>query len=148
MAEAVAGFALAGNVLQFVEFGGKWAHKSIQIYRSSADAPDDVRELRNAAKRIQAASEQLRVSEQDRVALSVGHQQIVKVADSCLAESTKILLSLDKIGGVGLVNRRKRAAAVKQALKLLWKQEELEKLESQIHRLGQDLNFALLQLLR
>ncbi|KAF6814856.1 P-loop containing nucleoside triphosphate hydrolase [Colletotrichum sojae] len=138
MAEAVTGFALAGNVLQFIEFGGKWAYKSIQIHRSTADAPDDVRDLRNAAKRIQAASEQLKVPEQDRVALSAGHQQI----------SAKILASLEKISGSGLGSRIRGAAAAKQALKLLWKQEELEDLESKIHRLGQELNLALLQLLR
>ncbi|KAF6832908.1 P-loop containing nucleoside triphosphate hydrolase, partial [Colletotrichum plurivorum] len=148
IAEAIAGFALAGNVLQFIEFGGKWAHKSIQIHRSTADAPDDLRDLRNAAKRIQDASQQLKVPERDRVALSAGHQQIVQVADSCLAESAKIMASLDKIGGSGLGNRKRGAAAAKQALKLLWKQEELEDLESKIQRLGQELNLALLQLLR
>ncbi|KAF6793382.1 P-loop containing nucleoside triphosphate hydrolase, partial [Colletotrichum musicola] len=96
--------------------GEPGAHKSIQIHRSTADAPDDVRDLRNAATRIWDASEQLKVPEQD-------HQRS----------------GLSRIRG---------AAAVKQALKLLWKQEELGDLEAKIQRLGQELNLALLQLLR
>lgn len=145
MAEAVAAFSLAANVLQFVEFAKKVFDKGLEIHRSGGTVPNDLRDLRNAVANLQAASGQLQISQAERMTLSTRYQQVVKVSDSCTEKCSEILKSLDSIG---FRDERTRWGAVVTAFKATWNQKTIDDLKAQVTTLSESLNVALLNSLR
>ncbi|KAI8172104.1 hypothetical protein K4K54_009517 [Colletotrichum sp. SAR 10_86] len=66
-AAALAAFALAGNVLQFLEFGKTLVDRGLSIHRAGGNAPEDLQDLRDAIASLQAAANQLKVPQSERV---------------------------------------------------------------------------------
>ncbi|GKT43541.1 uncharacterized protein ColSpa_03722 [Colletotrichum spaethianum] len=145
MAEAVAAFSLAANVLQFVEFAKKVFDKGLEIHRSGGTVPNDLRDLRNAVANLQATSGQLQISQAERITLSTRYQQVVRVSDSCAEKCSEILKSLDSIG---FKDERTRWGAVVTAFKATWNQKKIDDLNIQVKALSESLNVALLSSLR
>ncbi|GKT65238.1 P-loop containing nucleoside triphosphate hydrolase [Colletotrichum tofieldiae] len=125
MAEAVAAFALAGNVLQFVEFAKSLVSKSLDIHRDKNSSASDLEDLRNVVTDFQAASKHLQISGADRLALSSRHLEIVQISDVCSKRFAEILESLARFEVIG--NKRKRDTVV-AAFKVTWNKKEIEDL--------------------
>ncbi|GKT94312.1 hypothetical protein Ct61P_12162 [Colletotrichum tofieldiae] len=141
MAEAVAAFALAGNVLQFTEFATKFIDKCVKIQRAGGSAPDELRELRDIVARQQAASQRLHVSETARTTLSSKNTEILHVSDQCSKKFSEIQGILNRIG---LRDNKTTWGTVTTAFKTTWNQKKIEDLRSDVMLFSQGLQTALL----
>ncbi|KAK1991738.1 hypothetical protein LX36DRAFT_675043 [Colletotrichum falcatum] len=141
MAEAVAAFALAGNILQFTEFATKFANKCIKIHRSGGSASDELRELHDIVTRQQATSRRLHLSEAERTKLLPEHTKILHVSDQCSKKFSEIRGTLDR---VGLKGNKTAWGTVATAFKATWNEKKIEDLRSDIMIFSQGLQTALL----
>ncbi|OHE91866.1 hypothetical protein CORC01_12819 [Colletotrichum orchidophilum] len=145
MAEAVAAFALAGNVLQFVEFATKFGNKCLQIHRAGGSAPKDLRDLRNLVNSQQAAADRFGRPDNERAQLLPEHAEMRKVSDACSQKFRDIANSLDRIG---IKDDKTTRAVVINAFKATWNEKKIEDLRGEVASLSQILNTSLLQSLR
>ncbi|KAK1713466.1 hypothetical protein BDP67DRAFT_435703 [Colletotrichum lupini] len=145
MAEGAAAFAIAGNVLQFVEFATKFSNKCLEIHRAGGSAPGDLQSLRYLVESQQAALERLQIPESERSLLLLQHPEVTKVANACTRHFAEIKNSLDRIG---ITDNKTARGVVVNAFKATWNRHKIESLRSEVASLNQNLNTALLNSLR
>ncbi|KAK1959648.1 hypothetical protein LY78DRAFT_685756 [Colletotrichum sublineola] len=145
MAESIAAFALAGNILQFTEFAAKFANKCIEIHRAGGSAPDELRELHDFVTRQQTTSQRLHISEAERTKLLPEHTEVLRVSDQCSKKFSEILGTLDRIG---LKGNKTAWGTVTAAFKATWNEKKIEGLRSDVMLFNQGLQTALLRSLR
>ncbi|KAK2006326.1 hypothetical protein LZ32DRAFT_570436 [Colletotrichum eremochloae] len=145
MAESIAAFALAGNILQFTEFAAKFANKCIEIHRAGGSAPDELREIHDFVTRQQTTSQRLHISEAERAKLLPEHTEVLHVSDQCSKKFSEILGTLDRIG---LKGNKTTWGTVTAAFKATWNEKKIEGLRSDFMLFNQGLQTALLRSLR
>ncbi|KAK1503021.1 uncharacterized protein CCOS01_09179 [Colletotrichum costaricense] len=145
MAEGAAAFAIAGNVLQFVEFATKFGNKCREIHRAGGSAPGDLQSLRYLVESQQAALERLQIPESERSLLLLQHPEVTEVANACTRHFAEIKNSLDRIG---ITDNKTARGVVVNAFKATWNRDKIESLRSEVASLNQNLNTALLNSLR
>lgn len=144
-AAALAAFALAGNVLQFLEFGKTLVDRGLSIHRAGGNAPEDLQDLRDAIASLQAAANQLKVPQSERGILLPRNQHVLRVADRCTERLAALTSALDSIG---LWDDKRRWGSIILAFKTTWHRQELGDIEAHMSSLRGSLNMALLQSLR
>ena len=131
MAEALAAFAVAGNVLQFLQAGAEFVSKAYQIYESKSDALADLVELRKSTLELQAILNNLKVKPQIKSnnTPQTPPQEFLSLAGDCSKVIESLLQSLIKVG-VG--DNGKRMGAVATAFRATWHKSEIQRLKERI----------------
>ncbi|KAK1834932.1 hypothetical protein QBC39DRAFT_275959 [Podospora conica] len=136
MAEAIAAVSLAGNVLQFLEAGGKFTFRAFEILRHGAcgGSRSDLKDLRQITHDFQRLLEHLRNSSasNDKAASS----PLASLSMACSDVVKELLEKLDKIG---LNDNHKRANLLVIEFKSAWQKVEIENLEKRIARFREQL---------
>lgn len=147
MAEAVAAFALAGNVVQFLEVGGKLVKKSWDIYNSKDTALKDIEDLQVLTLELQNTLGTLRppVSSATMSADVEDASPTADLSEACFLLAQELLRTLEK-AGVGSNSGRK--AALLTAFKATWKSSEIADLQRRIDIYRQQLATGLVVSLR
>ncbi|EFQ36572.1 uncharacterized protein GLRG_11731 [Colletotrichum graminicola M1.001] len=145
MAESVAAFALAGNILQFTEFATKFTNKCISIHRSAGGVSNELRKLHDLVTRQQNTSRGLHLSEAERTKLLPEHSEVLQVSDQCSKKFSEIRGTLD---GIGLKGNKTTWGTVTTEFKATWNEKKIEDLRSDVMLFGQGLQTALLYSLR
>ena len=151
--EAVAAFALAGNILQFLQSAGKFTSLVWNIHHYQADALQDLSILRTIAEDLQHLMPQMQIPSSQRESLSVGHPQTVKLAEQCSKILRELLQSLDSIQGSSGNSRQRHAQKSKinafvTACKTVWNKDKITKLEETMQNIRQQLVANLLITIR
>ncbi|KAK7448616.1 hypothetical protein CaCOL14_011739 [Colletotrichum acutatum] len=145
MAEGAAAFAIAGNVLQFVEFATKFSNKCLEIHRAGGSAPGDLQSLRYLVDSQQNFLQRLRVSDSEHSKILLEHVEVANVAEACHKRFADISKSLNQIGITGGKTVR---SVVLNAFKATWNQDKIEALRNEVASFSQSLNTSLLHSLR
>lgn len=124
--EAIAAIALAGNVLQFLEAGGKFTVRAFEILRHGATGGgrSDLGELRQISQSFKHQLEQLR-GENNRKnpsALAPG-SPLASLSMSCSETIEELLAKLDRIG---VNNSHTRINELLEAFRSAWQKGDIE----------------------
>ncbi|KAK3326017.1 hypothetical protein B0H66DRAFT_530023 [Apodospora peruviana] len=127
MAEALAAVAIAGNVLQFLEAGGRFA----------------LRAVRHITADLEGLLENLQQSEGDTRDPLL--QQLLSLSTGC---SSVIQELLNKLSKIGLGNSHKRMDLMVEEFKATWHRRDIQELENRISRFREQLAAHLVAVLR
>jgi hypothetical protein len=148
MAEAIAAFGLAANVIQFIEFGSKLTSSFWQLYKSSRDGVEEV----SFAPHLQTMTSDLQSIVDGLVDPESGDRSddesgLCKLAKGCQVQAVELqnLLSSLCVAGSGKYGKRE---ALKAAFKAVWKENEIKSFETRLGQFRQQLSVHLLSSLR
>ncbi|KAH0543092.1 hypothetical protein FGG08_002606 [Glutinoglossum americanum] len=130
--EVLAAIGLAGNIIQFVDFGGKLISKTAEIQKSSTGALAENINIETATDDLALLSTKLHDS-----ANSAGDTALQELCQSCNAVATELLTVLDSIKVHGGQNKWK---SFRKALRSVWSKEDIALLEKQLARFRDELN--------
>jgi hypothetical protein len=152
--ETFAAIALAGSILQFVEYAGKFVSKSADIYHSASGSCKDAVKLRVATEELRKLSHAVSTrysnatsGTDQAIERSQTDKAIIKLALECRSEAHQLLYVLDGLQ-VQTKNKPKRKwESVYQALRSEWKKEQIEDFLKSLGRLQTQLILHLATLL-
>jgi hypothetical protein len=130
--EALAIIGLVGNIVQFVDFGGKLISKSTELYRSSEGALAENIDTETATNHLVLLNSKLK-----NAATATGDSPLENLCKSCNTAAEKLLAALDKVKVKG---EQRKWKSVRKALKSVWSKEEIRELERQLSKLREELN--------
>lgn len=148
MAEAIAVLSLASNILQVIDFGSKFASTAWKIYRAahhSLEGLDDVASLRVISVNLGDVLRDIRAQSGNADPVSESNQGIVNLAKECATLVEELLQSLNKLG---LENVARKRDALRAAVKLTWKGEEIGALQARLNDFRSQLTLGLLVSMR
>jgi hypothetical protein len=101
--DPVTAFALAGNVLQFLQVGSQFTTKAFAILRSGSNGLAELRELRQVTVELQLSLEQLKkpskvVQAPPGSAYTATETRLSSLSIGCLGLAKELVTTLDKIG--------------------------------------------------
>jgi len=132
--EAVAAVALAGNVLQFLEVGGKFTFQAFEILRHGATGGgrSDLDDLRQISQSFKCQLEQLGGGNSGKKSSALAPAS--PLASLSMACSDTIEELLARLHSVGVNNSHTRSNQLLEAFRSAWHQSEIENLEKRIGR--------------
>lgn len=142
MAE-LAAVGLAGNIVQFVEFGTTLFHEGRELYRSAQGATADHLELENVTKDLERLALDLHSSQLEP---SQSNENLRGFARDCGGLATQLLHLLEELKVTDTRNRK--WGSFKRALAHVTKKGKVEELERRLTRFHQVLNRNLIVDLR
>ncbi|KAI9707887.1 MAG: hypothetical protein M1820_004493 [Bogoriella megaspora] len=142
MAE-IAALSLAANIVQFVGFGASFISKVWSIYRNSRDSLEELSDLETMA-------EYLKLNLADMNATGVEGQtdsqrSFHQLAKQCIALANEMTDGLRKIG---ISSKNRKRDALKAAVRLVWKEDEIHSQQQRLESIKQQLSLHILVLLR
>jgi hypothetical protein len=144
--DPISALGLAGNLVQFVDFLFKLVSESRGIYKSATGALNEHAFLEKIAVDLSKLSDSLPSTTLGVTGSSslVGHD-ILDLAAECKDVSRRLLGALEEIKVKGSHRRWKSFV---QALKSVWKREEIEELTRRLDRIQNLLNTRLLAMMK
>ncbi|TGJ82841.1 hypothetical protein E0Z10_g5922 [Xylaria hypoxylon] len=143
MAEAIAALALAGNIFQFLEAGGKFSKKAYAIATTGSNSLADLRELRHITEYLHPLLEQLTQGTDLETPRAINRSQarLIALSKECSQVVKELLQTLDD---AGVADSGRQMNAIITAFKLTWRQSKIQQLDHQISKLRQQLAVDLL----
>ncbi|KAI0173386.1 hypothetical protein GGR52DRAFT_571899 [Hypoxylon sp. FL1284] len=128
--DPLSAFALAGNVLQFIEFATKLLSTGVQVYKSATGTADSNLAIEDISRNLSSLSSRLGTS--DGGFRGPANQDALRsIANSCHADCDRLLTVLNDLKVKGGSQRAWKS--FRAALKLAWKDEqEIDKLTSRL----------------
>lgn len=130
--------ALAGNILQFIDFTWKLLSESRTIYHSDTGSSDDHVVLERIVKNLHPLVANLTIS-------NTASDQLKDIATTCQNVSAQLLEALMKLEMHGQKSRWKSFV---HALKNVWEQSQITNLTIQLEKAQNQLNTHLLFMMR
>jgi hypothetical protein len=137
--EALAGLAIACNVIQVISFCHETVEVGVQIHKRGNVDED----LSLNARRLEDLSKQLDVSIQSTAQaattgpnVSASYQDLSSIARDCSLKAKEMSVELDKVSN-------SKGGSVVKACKTLWKKSKLEKIEKVMQQYQKVLNSRL-----
>jgi hypothetical protein len=160
--EALSTIALAGNVLQFVQFVSVVVSTGLEMYDSASGASKRNVELESIYERLSTFTSSLQSQEAAQVSCLLGtrgfpafaqtkenlaHVSAVNgLAKDCKGLCDQLLETIRKLKVEG--GRWRRFSSFKAALKSVWESEKIEALEARLDRLQRVILFHFFPILR
>jgi hypothetical protein len=145
MADAAAAFGLAAGILQFLDFGTRFAKKALRIYQDGKRGTDELLQLQSTIEDLQCVANSLGPTKNAGQVSLDDEASIWKLAEDCQQVATEVLSSLKKI-------RRPAASgkldAVRTAFQITWNQDEIGSFRVRLSEFREQLNLHLLVSLR
>jgi hypothetical protein len=145
MAEAVAAFSLAANIVQFIDFGSRFTRNVWKIYKSSRDVSDEILDHCKITSDLQEVLKNLQQPEGVDQQIPTTERGLRELAEQCAAVAVELQSFLKRFSVPENVSKRD---ALKVAFKRLWKEEEIKSLEGRLDAFRNQLTFHLLTSLR
>ncbi|KAH0563496.1 hypothetical protein GP486_001931 [Trichoglossum hirsutum] len=130
--EVFAAIGLAGNIIQFVDFGGKLISKMAEIQKSGTGALAENIDIETATNDLALLSTKLHDS-----ANSAGDTALWELCQSCDAIATELLTVLDTVKVHGGPNKLK---SFRKALRSVWSKKDITLLEQRLAQFRDELN--------
>ncbi|KAM0722948.1 hypothetical protein Q7P37_001146 [Cladosporium fusiforme] len=145
MIEPISAFALAGNVLQFIELGYKTYHVLHQLRTKSET--DENSEIQQVAHDMAGMCTKLG----DRGAssnISTDEKELQKLASTCKKKAEKLKDVLEKlVVRRGLNGAKQHVEAMRKTLETLWRQREIKDLQKEMAALREQLSARMIYIL-
>lgn len=143
MAEAIAAFSLAANVLQFLDVGGRIISSIWSFYKSNRKDIEQAPDLITISKDLQRVLGGFQLPEEGVQA----DDGLVQLSRQCLKVAKEMQDLLASVFKNGAANMGKREAVL-TALKMVWKEDKIRSLEDRLDRFRQQLVLHVLASLR
>ena len=137
--------SLAGNIVQFVQFGCHLVARAHELHTSKSGASKEILEVETVTARLLETIEELendysRVSP-DSVTKTSSERRLVEIAEACTMIAGDILNRLE-----GLKARKPRSIwnSISKAFKLAWTQDELNALTKRLKAYISELDTTIL----
>jgi len=137
--DPLSALGLAGNIVQFIDFGSKLVCKGRQIYKSSEGALDqhvDLEAITGDLVLLSAKIEPSKYGNQESNQQSKEEAVLLKLTTACNDVALTLLTTLNSIKVTG---RHRRWKSVRQALKTQLNTEKIEELSRRLSRLREEL---------
>lgn len=146
--EPFSAIGLAGNICQFLDFGGKILSSGREIYQSvDGSAPRNV-ELVIVYSDLSSLASRLRQPTSQATSLpDNGDDQLRLIAQSCYSLAKELLSALEKLR-LDPKQSHRRWKSVRQAIKSVWKEDQIQDMERRLSTFRQQLLLRLLSILR
>jgi hypothetical protein len=130
MAEIIAGLSLAANILQVLDFGGRFVSTAWKIHKEDDSALHEYSTLHFTAHKLLELVDQIEPTEtgQDPAVLSIV-QQCQKAVKRLLDCLKSLDLKTDELLGTSVSGQKKRWDAIRLSLKIFWKKNDIESLQ-------------------
>jgi len=148
MAE-LAALSLAGNIVQFVDFGIKLFSEARDLYESAQDGRTEDLELESVTLDLKSFAQSLHSNAKpgsQPKKPSADDIALMKLAVSCEKLANELLKLLDDLKVKGQQNRRWKS--FRQALRHVKKAEKINKLEVRLEKLRKQITTHLIGILR
>ncbi|KAF8852663.1 hypothetical protein BDZ45DRAFT_730000 [Acephala macrosclerotiorum] len=144
MAEAIAAFSLAANVIQFIDFGSKIAANFYRYHKAGSRLRDEASELDIISRDLEQILNNLQVP---ALHPSINETGLGRLAQECQKCAQQLYKKLQPLLKARLQQLGKREA-IKVAFKAVWKEDEIGSLQGQLDNFRSQLTLHLLASLR
>ena len=141
MAEAIAAFSVAANIIQFIDFGSKLTNRIWQFYKSSRKSEEAFPDVQQITADFLDVLKGVDVTDNENNEVDNSLRQLVVECHNVAKDLHKLLNSLHA------ENQSKRKA-MKSAFKLMWKEEEILSFQKRLDQCRAQLIIHLLANLR
>lgn len=117
---------LAGNIVQFIDFGTKIVSKAHDIHTSAAGATRDVSDLNHVTEELRRTSQVLR---NGLASVGGGDSNLEILCRACIETAQKLIVVLRELTAN---ESPSKWMSVRQALKSVWKKEEIESMRQSL----------------
>jgi hypothetical protein len=143
--EPFSALALAGNIVQFIDFGCSLISESHDIYRRGVSAryvdlravSEDLSELSDSFSTSSLSQDQSRREREEGLR---------EIAFRCKVVADELLRTLDSL--TAKTKPHRKWTSFRQALMVIWKKEKIDGLEHRLDELRGQLNIRILSILR
>ena len=129
--ESLAALSLAGNIVQFVDFGCRLFSKSRELYGSSDGILAENVELEDIANSLTALSKGLKVGSSQTQKESIDYITLRSLAKDCESIATALLEALRELK---VKDPQKKLQCFRTALKRIWRSERIENVSKRLER--------------
>ena len=143
--ESLAALSLAGNIVQFVDFGCRLFSKSRELYGSSDGVLAENAELENVANSLTALSKGLRVESSQAQPESIDYTNLKALAKDCEKIATELLEALRELK---VKNHHEKLQCFRTALKRIWRSEKIENISKRLDRSSRLLTTCMVNILQ
>jgi len=144
MAEAIAAFSLASNILQFVDFGARVASNFWTLYKSNRKEANNIPNFVVINADLERVLSDLQLPCDDG---SEGDIGLVELAKECQSVAEALKAILESLVKTRAGNMGKREAMV-AAFKLVWREDEIRSLQERLNQFKHQLIVHLLASMR
>jgi hypothetical protein len=151
MADPVSAFGLAASILQFVDFGSKFAKNALNIYKAgSQGAAAEMQQLQSTTADLQSVLKTLQPprntsNSSTELEYDAG---ILKLAEECQQVATELLNSLNKINKIQRFEKPGKWDAIRTAFQVMWNEDNIKSLHIRMSEFRHQLTLHLLVSLR
>jgi len=140
--------SVAGNIVQFIQFGCQIVSKGQQIYRSTTGSLTENVDIETVANDLRALSTQLKQSSNSLhgSGVTADEKALHEMCDKCIDISNNLIAHLDQLK-VNEYHHRKWKS-FRQALKSVWNERELDSIVERLSMFRQELETHILVSLR
>ena len=142
--ESLAALSLAGNIVQFVDFGCRLFSKSRELYGSSDGVLAENAELENIANSLTAMSKGLTVRSSQTQPESIDYTNLKALAKDCENIATELLEALRELK---VKEPRKRLQCFRTALNRVWRSERIRDVSERLDRSSRLLTTCMVNIL-
>ena len=143
MAETLVALSLSANILQFIDVGSRFVSTAWKIYRASRERVNEQTDIHTIIIDLKDVLEDLQRSTlKDESNNEVGFQRLVK---DCRKLAGELLDALQKVNWAEKVRKRD---ALKAALEMIWREDEIKPLQLKLEAFRQQLILHLLNWIR
>jgi hypothetical protein len=145
MAEAIAAFSLAANIVQFIDFSSNFFSTVWSIHRKGRDGIAVVFDMEKTTKDLQVVLTDIIIPPGSTDGLTESERSLQELAEQCQKLGTELMSGLRQVGSV---NKSRKRDALKTAFQLIWKEDELKSQQQRLEGFRSQLTLHLLASLR
>lgn len=145
MAETLAALSLAGNIVQFIEFGCRLFTKSQELHGSAIGVAAEDDRLAIIAGSLRNISQDLEGTSPSPGGLSPEASDLEELVDECKRVANELLGALDKLKSTNAGNTWKY---FRDSLKRVWEEERINSVAQRLNLCSFQVTICLLKLLR
>ena len=143
--ESLAALSLAGNIVQFVDFGCRLFSKSRELYRSSDGVLTENAELENIANSLTALRNGLKVDYSQAQPKSIDYTNLRLLAMDCESIAAELLEALRDLK---VKDPQEKLQCFRTALKRIWRAKKIEDVSKRLDRSSRLLTTCMVKILQ
>jgi hypothetical protein len=136
--------SVAGNVVQFIQFGCQIISKEQQIYRSASGSLTENVDIETVANDFRSLSTRLKQSSNSLHGsrVTADEKALHEMCDKCIDIADDLIAHLDQLKVKG--DHHRKWKSFRQALKSVWNERELDSIVDRLSMFRQELEMHIL----
>lgn len=137
---------VAGNVIQFLDFGSKLVSKTVEIYKSPQGSSVEYKDLAAVSEDLEGLCTKLKPPEplgSTTFAPSRAEAALKDICERCTRVAEELIATLNQLK-VKATERHRTWKSLRSAFKSVWNKDDIETLEKRLSGLREELNLRVL----